>query len=95
MQSTDSYDVHHHDHESSGTGMQKYNKKFNMHSYHTSDETQNASAVPCQGLFDRKFEILYSDGNAGATTALKLWTDKHQEGSDGKISTSDNQEVNV
>lgn len=35
--------------------------------------------VPCQGFFDRKFEILYDDGNAGATTAQKLWTDKCQK----------------
>ena len=51
--------------------------------------------MPCQGLFDRKFEILYDDGNAGATTAQKLWTDKHQKESDGIICTSDNQKVVV
>ena len=51
--------------------------------------------MPCQGLFDRKFEILYDDGNAGATTAQKLWTDKRQKESDGIICTSDNQKVVV
>ena len=51
--------------------------------------------MPCQGLFDRKFEILYDDGNAGATTAQKLWTDKRQKESDGIICTSDNEKVVV
>ena len=51
--------------------------------------------MPCQGLFDRKYEVLYDDGNAGATTAQKLWTDKRQKASDGIICTSDNQKVVV
>lgn len=36
--------------------------------------------VPCKGLFDRKFEPLYDDGNAGATTARKLWIDSRKSG---------------
>lgn len=36
--------------------------------------------VPCKGLFDRKFEPLYEDGNAGATTARKLWIDSRKNG---------------
>ena len=51
--------------------------------------------VPYQGLLDRKFEILYGDGNAGGTMTQKLWTDKHQKESDGIICTSDNQELVV
>lgn len=51
--------------------------------------------MPCQGLYDRKFEILHGDGNAGATTAQKLWTDKRREESDGIICTSDDQKVIV
>ena len=33
--------------------------------------------VTCQGLHDRKFEVLYDDGNSGATTSKKLWIDSH------------------
>ena len=51
------------------------------------DKTQDV--VPCQGLCDRKYEMLHSDGNAGSTTAQKLWTDKRQEESDGIICTTD------
>ena len=36
--------------------------------------------VACQGLFNRKFEILYEDGTAGATTATKLWVDSRKTG---------------
>jgi len=28
--------------------------------------------IPCQGLYYRKFEILFEDGNAGATSAIKM-----------------------
>ena len=59
----------------------------------TLDEVHDT--VPCQGLLDRKFEILYGDGNAGGTTAQKLWTDKCQKESHGIICTSDNQKVVV
>lgn len=51
--------------------------------------------MPCQGLFDRKFEILYNDGNAGATTAQKLWTDKRKEESERIFCTSDGQRIDV
>ena len=29
--------------------------------------------VACQGLYDRKYEIVYSDKTAGATASLTLW----------------------
>ena len=29
--------------------------------------------VACQGLYDRKYEIVYGDKTAGATTSLTLW----------------------
>jgi hypothetical protein len=36
--------------------------------------------VPCKGLYDRKFEVLYGDGNAGATTPKSLWVQSPKEG---------------
>lgn len=35
--------------------------------------------VPCQGLYDRKYAILYHDRNAGATSTIKLWKKGRQE----------------
>lgn len=75
--------------------MQNKNDPHDIHDhdYQSSDETQET--VPCQGLFDRKFEILYSDGNAGATTAQKLWTDHRQKESEEIICSSGDQKVAV
>lgn len=30
-------------------------------------------AVPCQGLYHRKYSVIHSDHHAGVTTAKKLW----------------------
>ena len=51
--------------------------------------------MPCQGLFDRKFEVLYGNGNVGATTAQDLWTDKRHEESDGIAYCPEDQKVDV
>ena len=44
------------------------------------DYYDTADKVPCQGLHDRKYEVLYDDGNAGTTTPRKLWLDSRQKG---------------
>ena len=36
--------------------------------------------VSCQGLYDRKFVVLYEDGNAGVTTSKSLWVHSRSVG---------------
>ena len=91
--STSSCDVQQNDHPKSSGMLTDTNEAFHQNVHNTLDESQDT--VPCQGLFDRKFEILYGDGNAGATTAQKLWANKCQEESDGIICTPEDQKVVV
>jgi len=49
--------------------------------------------VFCQGLYHRKYEILHHDGNAGATSAQKLWADNRMLG--GCVTHFSGEEVNV
>ena len=46
-------------------------------SYIAANAHVHAHTVPCQGVYDRRFVPLYEDRNSGATTAKKLWTDRH------------------
>lgn len=39
----------------------------------------SADTVPCKGLYNRKYEVLYGDGNAGATTPKSLWVQSRKE----------------
>ena len=43
--------------------------------------------VPCQGVYDRKFVVLYEDRVSGATTAKKLWIDRQLASECGCCST--------
>ena len=49
--------------------------------------------VYCQGLYHRKYEILHHDGNAGGTSAKKLWADSRML--KGYVTHSSGEKVNV
>lgn len=51
--------------------------------------------VKCQGLYDRRFEGLYSDRLAGTTTAKKLWEDGRKVGDLDSYETANGSELQI
>ena len=51
--------------------------------------------VKCQGLYDRRFADLHSDGSAGTTTAKKLWEDGRKVGELDSYDTPNGSELRI